>query len=281
MTSGIFVLLAKKGDPLLIGNKRGLTLLNCVLKLLTKLFQLRLSGVLQDFISEPQQASLPGRSIHRAVMLANEALRKAKMTKRDFLLLKLDTIKMLDYLNWTFLLKLLEALGFGQEFLKVIVAIHRSATAAILIQGRLSEPFEVKRSVRQGCPMSPLLYIIVAHALGVLITKETDEGRIGGVMIEETGEQYTHAQFMDDTSMLIEAKRPIVDQVLLTFWIMGNASGLLIKETNIKAVFISPWPMLVEISALNWQWKNESNFSKLLGFHIGPGISAQMSAQHL
>lgn len=51
---GIIVLLAKKGDQLLLHNKRGLALLNYCLKSLTKLYQLQLSLVLQDFIEESQ-----------------------------------------------------------------------------------------------------------------------------------------------------------------------------------------------------------------------------------
>lgn len=121
----------------------------------------------------------------------------------------------------------------------------------------------------------------MANALSILITKETNEGRIRGVMIEEIGEQYTHGQFMDDTNMLIKAKRLVVDQVLNTFRIIGNASGLFIKETHIKVMFISPRPKLDAISELDWQWKNKSNFLKLLGFHMGSGISAHLSAQHL
>lgn len=78
LTHGIIVLLAKDGDPLLMGNKRGLTLLNCVLKILSKLYQIHLSIVLQGFISEQQSAFLPGQSIHKAVMLANEILHMAK-----------------------------------------------------------------------------------------------------------------------------------------------------------------------------------------------------------
>lgn len=52
LTEGIMVMLEKKGDQLLIGNKRGLILLNCVLKILAKLYQLRLTKVLQEFIIE-------------------------------------------------------------------------------------------------------------------------------------------------------------------------------------------------------------------------------------
>lgn len=47
-THGVLVLLAKKGDPMLVNNKRGLTLLNCTLKILIKLYQLGLSLILQS-----------------------------------------------------------------------------------------------------------------------------------------------------------------------------------------------------------------------------------------
>lgn len=99
LTEGVLILLAKKGDQLLIGNKRGLTLLNYALKILTKLYQLRLTGILQDFITDQQNAYLPGRSIHRSIMLTNEVLNKMKESGEAFLLLKLDTIKAFDCLG--------------------------------------------------------------------------------------------------------------------------------------------------------------------------------------
>lgn len=151
LTEGLIVLLPKKGDQTLIGNKRGVTMLNCALKILTKLFQLRLSVVLQDFISEQQNAFLPGRSIHTALMLLNELLHKARQSGREFILLKLDTIKAFDCINWEFLYRLLIHLRFGPHFLNLLRATNASALASIQIQGRLSEPFMLKRSIRQGC----------------------------------------------------------------------------------------------------------------------------------
>lgn len=90
-------------------------------------------------------------------------------------------------------------------------------------------------------PLSPLLYLIIANALSTLISKET-EGGISGVPIEETCEQYTHGQFMDDTSLIVEAKRGVPVRVLHIFRVMGDASGLYINEGNIKAVLVSVEP---------------------------------------
>lgn len=60
ITHGMLVLLAKKGDPLMVSNKRGLTLLNYALKILTKLYQLRLTGILQSFVMEQKSAFSTG-----------------------------------------------------------------------------------------------------------------------------------------------------------------------------------------------------------------------------
>lgn len=63
-----------------------------------------------------------------------------------------------------------------------------------------------------------------------------------GVYIEEIGEQYTHCQFVDDTSVVIKAERRYMDQVFETFRVMGQVFGLFIEETHVKVVYISPTP---------------------------------------
>lgn len=165
LTIGVIILLIKRGDQLLVENRRGLTLLNRALKILSKKIQLRLSQVLHGFITEHQHGFLPGRSIHRAVMLLDKILHKAKATRKDFILFKLDTIKAFDYMNWLFLLRLLERIGVGPNFRRMIVATYSMASSVVLIQGKLSAPFLLKRSTRQGCPLSPILFILVANAL--------------------------------------------------------------------------------------------------------------------
>lgn len=176
-----------------MGNKRGLTLLYCALKILSKLYQICLSIVLQGFISKQQSAFLPGRSIHKVVMLANEILHKAKYVEESFLLLKLDTIKTFNCLGWYFIARLLARIGCGPKFINMMEAMYASAAAFVLVQGRLSPPIPLKRSLHQGCPLSPLLFLVVANALNSMLTKATNRGLIRGVPIVETGEQYTQS----------------------------------------------------------------------------------------
>lgn len=162
LTEGLIVLLAKLGDQLLVTNKRGLTLLNYALKNLTKIFQIFLSTMLQVFILENQHAFLPGRSIHTLLLLTNEILHKAKQALEDFILLKLDTIKAFDCLGWEFWYRLFQHLGFGPLFINMLRTTNASTSSTILLQGRVTEAFKLKRSVRQGYPLYPLIFL-VAH----------------------------------------------------------------------------------------------------------------------
>lgn len=115
----------------------------------------------------------------------------------------------------------------------------------------------------------------------MLITKETGARRIKGVHIEETDDQYMHGQFVNNTSIVVQAERRYVDHVLDTFWLMGQAFGLYIKKTRIKFVYISLEPMPKDIWTLDWDFESEDNWSKLPDFHIGLGILAVQLLNHL
>lgn len=241
----------EKGDQTLIG--KGLTLLNCALKILAKLYQLRLTKVLQGFINEQQSACMLGRSIHRALFLTNEVLHKAKEADLSILLLKLDTIiKAFNNIGWEFLYRLLQKIGFGPNFLKVIQAINASVSSAILLNDKLTATFPLRRSLTQGYPLSLLLFLIVVNALNILLTQAADQGRIRGVYISETDKQITHGQFMDDTNVIIKAKREyVIEAMFEVFRKMRRVSGLNIKYDGMKAVLVSNQQLPHELEDLN------------------------------
>lgn len=66
-------------------------------------------------------------------MLLNEILHKVEKSRRDFILLKLDTIKAFNYMGWEFLIKLLEKIGFKPYFINMVVATNSTTTSVVLI----------------------------------------------------------------------------------------------------------------------------------------------------
>lgn len=124
----------------------------------------------------------------------------------DFLLMKLDAIKAFDCLEWEFIIELLHKIGFSPKFIKLVEAINAIAASAVLLQGKLGEAFQLKRSVRQGCPLSPLIFLLATNALSWSLAHAETTEMIRGVLISVTCEFVTHAQYVDDTSVIIEAK---------------------------------------------------------------------------
>lgn len=281
LVRGTIVLLHKKGADFLLDNKRPLTMLNCALKICTKAYQLRLSSVLQRLISENQSAFLPGRNIHHSLMLTDEALHRASISPKAYILLKVDIIKAFDSLDWSFLDRILLKLGFGPAFRNVVQALHAEASSAIVIRGRLTKPFQLARSVRQGDPLSPLLFLLAGQVLQTILTAANLEGKFRGVPIQEIQRDYFLGQFADDNKVLVEARRQYLKEIFRLFDLFAQASGLRIKKAGIKAVYIGEGEIPTDLLDLGLVWETEENFSKILGLHIGKGISPQLMCSYL
>lgn len=114
-----------------------------------------------------------------------------------------------------------------------------------------------------------------------MLTRVVDEGKLRGVYIPEIDEQATHGQFVDDTHVLIEAWKEFVEESFRVFRFMGNALGLFVKESEVKAICVADGPIPHELQALPFIWESKGNLSKLLGILIGQDISPQSMQTYL
>lgn len=281
ITTSLIILLHKRGDHCLLSNKRGLTLLNALYKILTKALQIRLMPILMRIIFVQQSVFLLDRSIHHNVLLVNKLLYRASMEEDDLVALKLDMYKAFDMMEWLFLFVLLAHLGFRPSFITALHAIFGSAASAILINGRRNCPFQITHSVRQGCPLSPLLFILVADVLSRRISKEITWENIVGLHLPEENLHEVHGMYTDDMNLILKGNLENIQNCHSIFNQFGRASGLFCNWTSPKAVFISRNPMPQELRALNWTWETGPNHSKLLGFYIGENISHEQMVQQI
>ena len=86
----------------------------------------------------------------------------------------LDFKKAFDSVEWNFLIKSLQYFNFGPSFIKWVETIYHKPVAYIKNNGHISEPLELSRSIRQGCPVSALLFIICTELLAVKIRCNKD-----------------------------------------------------------------------------------------------------------
>lgn len=203
ITLGLIILLHKKGDIKFLTNKRGLTLLNTAYKILTKLFQLRLVPILHKFISSQQAAFLLGQSLHHSMLLINKLIHQAKKGITPHIVAKLDVIKAFNLLDWEFLFSLLYSLGFGPCFSRFIKAITTPANSKIYLNGRSIDAIQIRHSVCQGCPISPLLFIIAMEALCQMVITVEAQGQIRGFYWEELNIKSTISIYVDDVTLFL------------------------------------------------------------------------------
>jgi len=84
---------------------------------------------------------------------------------------KVDISKAFDTLDWKFLLRVLEQFRFSETFCKLIDTILHSAKLSICINGAQQDYFSCSRGVRQGDPLSHLLFCLAEDVLSRSLTK--------------------------------------------------------------------------------------------------------------
>ncbi|GBG82379.1 hypothetical protein CBR_g34753 [Chara braunii] len=162
MAHGIITVMCKKGDKANVRNWRPISLLNVSYKIIAKLLARRYLPVLVD---RDQAAFVQGRSIFDNIVTAIEVLEQVQQENLDVAVLLLDLEKTYDRVNWTYVLTTLRKLNFGPNFRRWVRVLYTLSTASVSINGHISAPFALSRSLRQGCPLAPLLFVLQLEVL--------------------------------------------------------------------------------------------------------------------
>ncbi|GBG86684.1 hypothetical protein CBR_g41747 [Chara braunii] len=162
---GIISLLFKKGDTNEIRNWRSISLLNVSYKILVKVLTRRLGRYLPQLVADDQAAFVQGRSIYDNIVTAVEALDVVNQEELEVSILLLDMEKAYDRVNWSYVFSTLKWMNFGDPFCTWVVALYSLSTASVMVNGHISAPFKLSRSLRQGCPLAPLLFIVHLEVL--------------------------------------------------------------------------------------------------------------------
>jgi hypothetical protein len=146
-------------------------------KLLSKCLARHLAPLLATLVRNNQSAFIKGRCIHdnfRTVRLTCKWLHTRRF---PCLLIKVDIANAFDSVSWPFLLELLRHIGFPQHWTDLLAILLSSASTKVLVNGRPGRRLCHARGLRQGDPLSPMLFVIVMEVLNSLIV-EADRRRI-------------------------------------------------------------------------------------------------------
>lgn len=171
MNNTFITLIPKKHDAKDLKDYRPISLLSSVYKIISKTLTARLKPVMKGIIGQPQSAFIEGKQILDNVLIANECIKDRRMSGRGGVICKLDLEKVYDHVNWEFLDYILERMGFEHKWRSWIFYCIRTVKFSILVNGCPAGFFRSSRGLRQGDPLSPLLFIMVSKVLSKMIMK--------------------------------------------------------------------------------------------------------------
>jgi ribonuclease HI/exonuclease III len=223
----------KKNDKTDIANYRPITLLNTDYKIFTKALTLKLVEVAPALIHPNQAGFMPGRKIVDQTELVQIMTQYAEAYEEDGMIIALDQEKAYDKVAHDYLYRCLEQYGLPDHFIQIVKSIYETAKTRVAVNGFLSKPFEVQRGVRQGDPMSCLLFNLAIEPLAAMLRSSQLEGyRVPG-----RDERLIVQLFADDTTVFLSERDDIEDLwKMLKQWCKASKAKFNITKTEILPI---------------------------------------------
>ena len=234
---GLIIILYKKNNRLETKNWRPISLLNVDYKIATRAISGRLLAVIGTVVGTDQTCGVPGRTISENLSFIRDLIEYVEREDLPVALLSLDQEKAFDRLDWGFLLRILERFNFGPSFCSWIKLFYTDAESAVVINGWTSTFFKPSRGVRQGCPLSPLLYVLCIEILAVNICTSPN---VTGVYLPDSIEQYKCSGYADDTTSAVTTDESI-EEVFSIYDTFEAASGAKLNRGKSKGMWLGAW----------------------------------------
>ncbi|RVW74568.1 LINE-1 retrotransposable element ORF2 protein [Vitis vinifera] len=231
--ASFIVLLPKKSQSKKISDFRPISLITCLYKIIAKVLSGRLRGVLQETIHSTQG--------------------------EEGVVFKIDFEKAYDHVKWDFLDHVLEKKGFSSKWRSWMRGCLSSVSYAILVNGNAKGWVKAARSLRQGDPLSPFLFTIVADVLSRMLLKAEERNLLEGFRVSRNRCRVTHLQFADDTILFANPREEELQTLKSLLLVFGQISGLKVNldksnlfGINLDQNHLSRLALLLDCKASDW-----------------------------
>uniref|UniRef100_A0A803TU16 Reverse transcriptase domain-containing protein n=1 Tax=Anolis carolinensis TaxID=28377 RepID=A0A803TU16_ANOCA len=229
-SADIITILKENSDPTEIRNYRPISLLNVDYKIFTGVLTNRFKEFLCTWIAEEQTGFLPNRKIGENVRCILDIIEYYdKNHQNELALLSIDAEKAFDKLNWAFFKLLFKELDIGFHFYNAIDKIYDHQTAKLSINGCWSDEIRIEKGTRQGCPLSPLIFIF---ALEILLKNIQADKDLRGARINF--KDYKLRAFADDLICIVEEPRKNIQKWLNKVQEFGDLAGFHLNKKKTK-----------------------------------------------
>ncbi|KAG9446752.1 hypothetical protein H6P81_012880 [Aristolochia fimbriata] len=223
MGSSFITLIPKKEWAAHPKDFKPISLVSSHYKIISRVLASPLKRVLGQVISKHQSAFIQGRQILDSAIILHELVHQYSKKIERGAILKLDFQKAFDKVNWCFLDKIMEKMGFPQQWRRWISSCISSARFSLILNGTVKSYFKSSRGLRQGDPLSPLLFNIVSEGLCAMILEGQEKGWLLDLSIKNL--HVPILQFADDTVLLCQGTNEQMLNAITVLNLYQIASG--------------------------------------------------------
>ena len=196
---------------------------------------------LPKLVSSDQTGFIRDRFIRENIRLIDSIIKYTKAKNMPGLLLFLDFETAFDTLEWPFICKTFELFGFGPSLLNWLKVFYCNSER-FLNNGWASNFFELNLGVRQGCMLSPYLFILSVEVLADAIRQKKE---IRGITVKD--KEIKLSQYADDMTLILDGSVESLLESLKVIDYFGNISGLRLNTKKTEALWSG--------ASLDWDFK--------------------------
>lgn len=181
-----------------------ISLINSSPKLFSKVLSTRLGSCIGDLVNDNHYGFTKSRQAAYSILLVSEVCHSIMSGRTKGLILKLDFKKAFDTVDWKFLFDFIGKMGFGSRWINWIQWLLNLSRFSVLVNGSPTKEFTPSRGLKQGDPLSPLLFNLVGEVLSKMLNKASIIGTFNGVELAGSQGAISHVQFADVTIIFVD-----------------------------------------------------------------------------
>ena len=221
----ILTLIPKTENAQTMKEYRPIACCNLIYKVISKVLANRLQVIFPDAV-ENQCAFIEERLLVENILIASELVNGYhRNAGKEKCVIKFDIAKAFDTVKWSFITTVLQAMGLPYQFINWIRLCISTAAFSVSVNGSLEGFFTSARGIRQGCSLSPYMYVILNNILSKLLNGAA-EAKEFAYHPQCEGVKLTHLSFSDDILVFTEGNATYLIGVLAVMKKFAQMSSL-------------------------------------------------------